>query len=217
MHVIKGKRRGQGSDPARTTGRMQSQKLMDLIDKTAPDEGVVDVHALETSFANGSRRIALAEEDDGAVVAAVVEGGADTTRRMSAVEWDAAVSAAAVVEGPVHSESTMRMSAIQSSELARLIAPEVSLEVTHEVEHDVAPVVPEEPVVRFSTPRIVLPIPAPVNEDEDDLAIPVEAAPAIAAPAPAPARRFLNAWMIFAFLTLAAASAGLVLVALEKI
>jgi hypothetical protein len=198
---------------------MPAEKLMDLIDESAPEEGVVDVTGLEVTFANGSRRIELADADDGAVVGAVIEGGADTTRRMSAVEWDAAVAAAAVVE-EVHSESTMRMSAIQSSELAALITPvDVSIEVDVAVEVVAANIAVDGPVVRFSAPRIVMPIPAPVDDDDDDLAVPVEqaAAPIVEAPAPAPKRSFWNAWTIGSLLALAGAAAGLVLVALEKI
>lgn len=201
MHVLKARnarptvRNPDQEQLARATGRMQAQKLMDLIDETAPDEGVVDVHALETSFANGSRRIELVEPDDGAVVPVAIEGAADTTRRMSAVEWDAAISA---VESEVHSESTLRMSAIQASELAALITPvEVSVEI---------PLV-AEPVVTFTTPRISLPLPAPVEEASKDVEISIEQVnePAVAPPA----RRGMNPWMIGALIALAGAVAGL--------
>jgi hypothetical protein len=203
MHVIKGKRRverdGQNDPLAHATGRMQAQALIDLIDETAPEDGVVDVHALETSFANGSRRIELAEPED-AVVEAVVEGASDTTRRMSAVEADALVA----VE--IRSESTMRMSAIQASELVALITPEdisVSVDVSD-----------AEPVVRFSAPKLVLPIPAPIEDDEvADEYVVERAAPVVEAPV----RRRGIGWMVFAFVALASASAALVLVALEKI
>lgn len=204
MHVIKGKRRagGQNEVLAHATGRMQAQELIELIDETAPDDGVVDVHALETSFANGSRRIELAEPDDGAVEA-IVEGAADTTRRMSAVEADALVA----VE--IRSESTMRMCAIQASELVALITPaDASVDV------DVSVEVSSEPIVRFSAPKLVLPIPAPVEDDEVAEVYLIERA---AEPvAEAPARKGIG-WMVFGFIALASASAGVILVVLEKI
>ena len=202
MHVIKGRsaRTARTTDErellSRATGRMQAAKLIDLIDESAPDDGVVDVHEIE-KFANGSRRIPLSEPED-AVVSAIVEGGADTTRRMSAVEWDAAVCA---VESEIHSESTMRMSAIQSNELAALITPvEVSL-VTEPPMQD--------PVVTFTTPRLALPLPAPIEMDVD-----MYMEPAASEPIVAPVRRAGNSWMIGAIIALAGAAAGLAAVLL---
>lgn len=199
MHVLKARnvRPTVRNPDAAATGRMQAQKLIDLIDATAPDEGVVDVHALENSFANGSRRIALVEPKD-AVVEAIVEGGADSTRRMSAVEADALVA----VE--IRSESTMRMSAIQESELVALITPAI------EAESNV------EPVVRFTSPKLVLPIPAPVEDDDVADEYMVEPAVGITATT-SPVRRRRLGWMALAFVAFASASAALVLVALERI
>lgn len=204
MHVIKGKRRmertNQDDVVSRATGRMQAQKLIDLIDESAPDEGVVDVHALDMKFADGTRRIEVAPlEEEGAVVA-IVEGAADTTRRMSAVEWDAAVAAAAAVESEVHSESTMRMSAIQANQLAALITPvEVSLV-------DEAPELVQEPIITFTTPRLSQPLPAPIEGAD----VSVETAPAVP-------RRGTNRWMIAAMIALAGAAAGLAAVALSYV
>ncbi len=205
MHVTKGRnarptvRKSEQEQIARATGRMQAQKLVDLIDQTAPDEGVVDVPELDTAFANGSRRIALVDpSDSGAVVEAVVEGTADTTRRMSAVEADALVA----VE--IRSESTMRMSAIQESELVALITPvEVSIE---------EPAM-SMPVVRFSTgsePRMALPLPAPIEEPADVET--VELTAGSDAGIEVPVRRGMNPWMIGGLIALAGAVAGLVAV-----
>lgn len=204
MHVIKGRtpRPAAGTTDerevlARATGRMHAAKLIDLIDESAPDEGVVDVHEIEAKFANGSRRIPLVPPNDvgGAVVEAVVEGGADTTRRMSAVEADALVAT------EIRGESTMRMSAIQEHELVALIKPDEP---------------PAAPVVRFShssemaAPRAMMSVP----EDDDDLVIAVEqsAEPSIAEP---PVRRRSNAWMIGALIAFAGAAAGLAAVLLS--
>jgi|GEM_PF-5894488 len=206
MHVTKGRnarptvRKSEQEQIARATGRMQAQKLVDLIDQTAPDEGVVDVPELDTAFANGSRRIALVDPiDSGAVVEAVVEGTADTTRRMSAVEADALVA----VE--IRSESTMRMSAIQESELVALITPvEVSIE---------EPAM-SMPVVRFSTgsePRMALPLPAPPIEEPADVET-VELTAGSDAGIEVPVRRGMNPWMIGGLIALAGAVAGLVAV-----
>lgn len=216
MHVVKARNTRptvrNPEQPAGATGRMQAQKLIELIDETVQDEGVVDVHQLESSFANGSRRIALVDPEETAVVGAIVDGAADSTRRMSAVEWQTAVSA---VVSEVHSESTMRMSAIQASELAALTS-DVEVEVTQQ-----APVTAShlaasasEPVVRFSAPRLVLPIPAPVEDDE--IADEYRVEPAQTA-VQAPAKRRVNAWMIGALIAFAGAATGLVIVALERI
>lgn len=202
MHVIKG-RSAKTDDAvrARATGRIQAQKLIDLIDESAPDEGVVDIHAIEAKLADGSRRIPLVASDDAAVCAAV-EGTADTTRRMSAVDVDAAVSMAI----DDSSDTTRRMSAVQANELAAMITPvEVSLAT------DVAPVEPV--VVKFRPPtiepahRLELPLPAPVEieADFDGIADPAAAAPV---------RRGANAWMIGALIAVAGAAAGLAAVLL---
>lgn len=151
MHVIKAKQREerahQDGARSRATGRMQAQKLIELIDESAPDDSVVDLHEVE-KFADGTRRIPLPVEE--AAVVAVVEGSADTTRRMSAVEWDAAISA---VESEVHSESTTRMCAIQASELAALITP-VEVSVVEEPSL-AASVEIHAPVVTFRQPTAV--------------------------------------------------------------
>lgn len=186
MHVIKG-RRAPSHAESRSTGRMQAQNLIDLIDKSAPDEGVVDMHEIEATFANGSRRIELVEPDDGAVVQAVPTDAADTTRRMSAVEADALVA----VE--IRSESTMRMCAIQESELVKLMAPtEIAI--------------PQPPVVTFNAPKVALPLPAPA-EDEVEVATAYEMPEMTVEPVVAPRRN--NAWMTFAILALAAAAGAL--------
>lgn len=191
MHVIKG-RRAPSHAESRSTGRMKAQNLIDLIDKSAPDEGVVDMHEIEATFANGSRRIELAEPDDGAIVQAVPTDAADTTRRMSAVEADALVAT------EIRSESTMRMCAIQESELVKLITP---LDVTIE------PVVPEAPMVTFNAPRVALPLPAP---DEDiEVAFDAPEAVPVMAVEPAIAPRRGNGWMIFAILALVSAAGAL--------
>ena len=185
---------------ARATGRMQAQKLIDLIDQTAPDEGVVDVHEIESKFADGSRRIPLVEE---AAVCTVVEGAADTTRRMSAVDVDAAV-AMAIDDA---SDTTRRMSAVQANELAALITPvevvvaetcdapdiavasaiEGAIESEIESEIEIAPV-----VVTFRAPTVT-----PVEDDE-----------------PVVERRSARAWMIGAVLAVAGAGAALAAVLL---
>lgn len=209
MHVIKGKRRmertNQDDVVSRATGRMQAQKLIDLIDESAPDEGVVDVHALDMKFADGTRRIEVAPlEEEGAVVA-IVEGAADTTRRMSAVEWDAAVAAAAAVESEVHSESTMRMSAIQANQLAALITP-VEVSLVDETHEPIAPELVQEPIITFTTPRLSQPLPEPIEGAD----VSVETAPAVP-------RRGTNRWMIAAMIALAGAAAGLAAVALSYV
>jgi hypothetical protein len=199
MHVIKARstRRTKKTEEAellaRATGRMQAQKLFDLIDESAPDEGVVDVHQIEARFADGSRRIPLSEA---AAVCAVVDDVSDTTRRMSAVDVDAAV-AMAIDDS---SDTTRRMSAIQASELAALITPVAEVPVATEV------------VVKFRAttvrPALELPLPAPV-EIEAELPELYEP-PAVAAPV----RRSSQAWMIGAVLALAGAAAGLAAVLL---
>lgn len=215
MHVTKSRnahpiaRTSEQAQRTHATGRMQAQKLIDLIDQSAPEEGVVDVHELDTAFANGSRRIALVDPiDRGAVVEAAVEGTADTTRRMSAVEADALVA----VE--IRSESTMRMSAIQESELVALITPvEVSVEAPNEATNEATNDEPamSMPVVRFSKgsePRMVLPLPAPMEQPAVDDVENLELAPGIEAPV----RRGMNPWMIGGLIALAGAVAGLVAV-----
>lgn len=192
MHVKRRVERTKQDDVvSRATGRMQAQKLIDLIDQSAPDDSVVDLHGVD--FADGTRRIPIAPADEGAVVA-VVEGSADTTRRMSAVEWDAV---AAVVESEVRSESTMRMSAIQANELVALITPvEVSLleeaePRLHEQEIATqAPIEVREPIVTFRAPTV---------RPEEPVIEP-------------PSRRGPNPWMIGALFALAGAIAGLVAV-----
>ncbi|MFN0246052.1 MAG: hypothetical protein ACKV2T_04040 [Kofleriaceae bacterium] len=142
MHVIKAgsSRRTSNTDenelPSRATGRMQVQRLIDLIDEIAPEEGVVDVHEIEARFADGSRRIPLVARED-AAVCAVVEGTADTTRRMNAVDLDAVV---AITIDDV-ADTTRRMSAVQADELAAMSTPE-------------PPVAPEPRIVRRVVPRI---------------------------------------------------------------
>lgn len=169
MHVIKARSAGgRKNEAARATGQIKTQQLLDLIDESAPDEAVVDVHEIESRLANGSRRIPLPAQD--AAVVAVVEGASDTTRRMSAVDLDAAVAA---VEAEVHSESTMRMSAIQANQLAALITPvEVSLvdEAISSAAARLAVLPPSavttpeafpvgtEPVVRFAPSRPLAPV-----------------------------------------------------------
>lgn len=219
MHVTKGRnahpiaRTSEQAQRTHATGRMQAQKLIDLIDQSAPEEGVVDVHELDTAFANGSRRIALVDPiDRGAVVEAAVEGTADTTRRMSAVEADALVA----VE--IRSESTMRMSAIQESELVALITPvEVSVEAPSEAANEATNEATNDepamsmPVVRFSKgsePRMALPLPVPMEQPAVDDVENLELAPGIEAPV----RRGLNPWMIGGLIALAGAVAGLVAV-----
>lgn len=86
---------------------MRAQTLLELIGESAPEEGVVDLHELEASFSGG------------AVVAEEIT--AEPTRRMSTAECDAALVAAEGING----KATTRMSAVQSSELAALIAPPV--------------------------------------------------------------------------------------------
>ncbi|MGE0402938.1 MAG: hypothetical protein AB7T06_39900 [Kofleriaceae bacterium] len=209
MHVIKGKRRmertNQDDVVSRATGRMQAQKLIDLIDESAPDEGVVDVHALDMKFADGTRRIEVAPPEEEGAVVAIVEGAADTTRRMSAVEWDAAVAAACAVESEVHSESTMRMSAIQANQLAALITP-VEVSLVDETHEPIAPALVQEPIITFTTPRLSQPLPA-ANEGAD---VSVETASAVP-------RRGANRWMIAAMIALAGAAAGLAAVALSYV
>jgi hypothetical protein len=217
MHVIKAgsSRRTRNTDEAellsRATGRMQAQKLIDLIDESAPDEGVVDVHEIETKFADGSRRIPLVAQSD-AAVCAVVEGAADTTRRMNAVDLDAAV--VATIDDVA--DTTRRMSAIQANELAALIAPEVPIARVNVVRagapSNVAPPVEPSPVVvKFRAPTVrpalELPLPAPV---EVEIEIEAEPPPVTAAP-----RKSSKAWIIGALLAVAGAAAGLAAVVLS--
>ena len=206
MHVIKARganrKSAQGDQLSRATGQIQTQQLLDLIDESAPDEGVVDVHEIESKFANGSRRIALVPPEE-AAVCAVVEGSADTTRRMSAVDLDAAVAIA--IEGTA--DTTRRMSAVQSNELAALITPvEVS------VASEPAPV-----VVKFHQP---VPAEAPMTPPVDvtvpvsEMAWPRHAAEDYAA-IDLPVRRGVNVWMIGGLIAFAGAAAGLVAVLLS--
>jgi hypothetical protein len=216
MHVIKAgsSRRSRNTDEAellaRATGRMQAQKLIDLIDESAPEEGVVDVHEIEAKFADGSRRIPLVAQD--AAVCAVVEGAADTTRRMSAVDLDAAV--VATIDDVA--DTTRRMSAIQANELAALIAPEVPIARVNVVRagapSNVAPPIEPSPVVvKFRAPTVrpalELPLPAPV---EVEIEIEAEPPPVMAAP-----RKSSKVWIIGALLAVAGAAAGLAAVVLS--
>ena len=103
---------------------MQAVTLIDLIDEIAPEDGMVDIYELESSFARGTTKIARPpEEEVDAIVETVVTS--EPTRRMSAVEWDAVLGAVAAES---NSRTTTRMTAIQLTELAALITPvEVSV------------------------------------------------------------------------------------------
>jgi len=204
MHVIKGRRAPTNGDAevmSRSTGRMRAQNLIELIHTSAPDEGVVDMHEIEATFADGSRRIPLTDPSDGAIVQAVPMDAADTTRRMTAVEADA------LVQTEIRSESTMRMSAIHQSELVALITPTDVRDAPNAHDASAAHDAFEEPVVpivTFTTPRMVLPLPAPAEEIEA-----IEPEPPEVTLEPTIATKRGNGWTVFAIVTLLCAAGGL--------
>ncbi len=100
------------------TRRMQAVNLIDLIDESAPEDGVVDIYEIEASFARGTEKIARPTDLDGAVVEAEI--ASEPTRRMSAVECDAALELVAASGPP---KTTMQMPAVQVAELAASITP----------------------------------------------------------------------------------------------
>lgn len=97
---------------------MQAVNLIDLIDESAPEDGVVDIYEIEASFARGTEKIARPTDLDGAVVEAEI--ASEPTRRMSAVECDAALELVAASGPP---KTTMQMPAVQVAELAASITP----------------------------------------------------------------------------------------------
>lgn len=106
------------------TRPMQAVTLLDLIDESAPEDGVVDIFALESTFARGTARIERSPVPDALPDGAVVEAPitAESTRRMTAVEWNEAMAASAASAAP---KTTMQMPAVQVAELAASIAPAI--------------------------------------------------------------------------------------------